>query len=126
MSQPHIQTMGAFDPMQAFCQTFININELFDGLDKDPQAIPSAEIIRATVVAADLLGAITEMTTDTILRSLARFMDNETYEAARIEYIDTKAARTPEQEHEYKLSLMHKVAQYIPHEVDLPPQEGTN
>lgn len=121
MSQPHITELGAFDPIQAFGQTFANLSGMYEGLLEDPEAIPPEEIIRASIVTIDLLEAITETTITSLLSMMSRFMPPEIYDTARREYMAAKEARTPEESREYKMTLMRKVSTFIPHEAPYEP-----
>jgi len=123
VSQPHITELGAFDPIQAFYETFSNLTRLFDGLNQDPEALPPEEIIRATIVSVDLLEAITETTLHSMLLMLAKFVPPEVYEAARTEYMLAKETRTPDEAREYKMTLMRKITTFIPHEAAYPKDE---
>lgn len=123
MSQPHIQELGAFDPIQAFGQTFANLSGMYEGLLEDPEAIPPEEIIRAVIVSIDLLEAITDTTITSVLAMLSKFVTPEIYDTARREYMEAKEARTPEEAREYKMTLMRKVSTFIPHEAPYPTDE---
>lgn len=123
MSQPHIQELGAFDPIQAFGQTFANLSGMYEGLQEDPEAIPPEEIIRAVIVSIDLLEAITDTTITSVLAMLSKFVTPEIYDTARREYMEAKEARTPEEAREYKMTLMRKVSTFIPHEAPYPTDE---
>lgn len=118
MNQPHIQEIGAFDPIEAFSATMSNMAKMMAGLKEDPQAIPAEEIMRAATVTVDLLETITQMSTSSVMSSLSKFVDHETFAEARATYIATRLARTPEEESEYRTRLMRKVAHYFPHESD--------
>lgn len=116
-NQPHIQEVGAFNPIEAFTHTFASLARMLAGLRDDPQAIPPQEILRAATITVDLLEAITQLSTTSLMQGVASVVDHEAFINGRAEYIATRMARSPEEEIEYRSRLMRKVSQFIPHEL---------
>jgi hypothetical protein len=122
-NQPHIHQLGAFDPAQAFGRTFLSFAQLVEGAKETPDCLPANELLRAGQAAIDMIEAIAELTIESLAGQLATCVSSEEWSDHRLEVDARRAARGPEEDMAFKMALLSKWATFIPHEVDIDPDD---